>query len=53
MDKSKVVKSDDLAIGNEMTHANKGKTCLFGIVMVKSVVGALVNYDVTMHLYLL
>ena len=33
-----------------MTH---GKTRVFGIGMVKSFVGAVVGYDVTMHLYLL
>ena len=35
-----------------MTHANK-RRLVFGIDMVKSVVGAVVNYGVTMHLYLL
>ena len=39
-----------------MTQENKRKTRVFGIGMVKSVVGAVVDYvdyDVTMHLYLL
>ena len=36
-----------------MTQANKRKTRVFGIDMVKSVVGAVVDYGVTMHLYLL
>ena len=47
MDKLKVVKSGDLAFGSKMTQANKKKTCLFGIVMVKNVMGALVDYGVT------
>ena len=51
MDKSKVVKSSDLAFGSKMPQANKRKTCLFEIATVKSVVGALVVYGVTMHLY--
>ena len=36
-----------------MTQANKRKTRVFGNYMVKSVVGAVVDYGVTMHLYLL
>ena len=48
-----MVKNSDLAFGIKMTHANKRKTGLFGIVMVKNVVRALVDYGVTMHLYLL
>ena len=41
-------KNCDLAMGSKRTQANKRKTRVFGIDMVKSVV----NYGVTMHLYL-
>ena len=36
-----------------MTQANKRKIRVFGIDMVKSVVRVVVNYDITMHRYLL